>query len=494
MGDDEDSSVNDEDLLELGVRQPTESANDVSIGKMLTDSQTEELRQIISKYNEIFTDVPGTTTLAEHTIPLTTDEPVRCKPYPIPYTVRESLKKDVQDMLDMNVIRPSTSAYASPTVIVRKKDGSNRICVDYRKLNKISTFDPEPMVTSEDLFQRCGEDKYFSRIDLSKGYWQFPVAERDIHKTAFVTPDGHYEFLRNPFGMVNSMQTLMRGLRKLLNGMEHCDNYVDDILVHTPDWEGHLKVLEDLFQRMAAAHITARPSKCLLGTDDIDFLGHNLKRGQIGLHEDNIKKISEATRPRSKKEVRSFLGLTGYYRNFIPNYAAIAIPLTDLTKKGQPNTVVWDDSCEKAFSTLKTMLTNKPILWLADMKRPFILRTDASNIGLGAMLLQEREGEVHPVAYASKKLSETERKYATIEKECLAIVWGIKKFTNYLYGREFVIQTDHKPLTYLNNKKFINDKIMRWALFLQGWRFTIMSIKGKDNVGADFLSRNISMG
>ena len=202
-----------------------------------------------------------------------------------------------------------------------------------------------------------------------------------------------------------------------------------------------------------------------------------------------MDKIQQAARPRIKKEVRSFVGLTGYYRNCIPNYAAIAVPLTDLTKNRQPNIVVWGDQQEKAYQTLKRLLTSKPILRLPDMKKQFVLRTDASDVGIGAMLLQEFEGELFPVSFASRKLSSAERAYSAMERECLAIVWGIKKFLTYIHGTHFIIQTDHKPLTFLNESKFANSRIMRWTLFLQNHRFTVESIKGSQNVGADYLSR-----
>ena len=372
---------------------------------------------------------------------------------------------------------------------MRKKDGINRICIDYRRLNKISIFDPEPMVIAEDLFRKLSEDKFFTKLDLSKGYWQIPVARKDVHKTAFVTPDGKYEFVKMPFGMVNAGATLMKAMRRLLGGMKYVDNIMDDILVHTKTWEEHVETLKELFQRLSDCHFTARPSKCVIGTDNVDYIGHHVGKGEIGLHEDNVAKIRDAPRPETKTQVRSFLGLTGYYRNFIPNYAAIAVPLTDLTKKGQPNKVVWDEAQERAYQSLKKVLTSKPILQLPSMNKQFILRTDASDCGIGAVLLQENDGEVFPVSYASKKLSESEKRYSAMERECLAIVWGIKKFMLYLYGKEFILQTDHQPLVYIDKAKFANDRIMRWAMILQNYRFRVVSIKGSDNVGADYLSR-----
>ena len=230
----------------------------------------------------------------------------------------------------------------------------------------------------------------------------------------------------------------------------------------------------------------------MIGFEDLEFVGHTVSKGQVGLHPDNVQKINVARRPQTKKEVRSFMGLVGYYRNYIPNFAAISAPLTDLTKKGKANNVEWGDAQENAFITLKQMLMNEPILQLPDLTKRFILQTDASNKGIGAVLLQDNEGVLMPVAYASKKLLPRQQAYSTIEKECLALVWAVKKFHVYLYGREFTLQTDHQPLVYMNQSRMTNDRVMRWALSLQPYRIHIEAIKGSQNVGADFLSRSVN--
>ena len=485
----EEDTVDDENLLELHGCIPKETYLDVQYGQDLAQEQIGELKALVNEFGHVFSDVPGNTDLISHRIKLTSEEPVRSKPYPIPYNIRDELKKDIAEMVKLGVIRKSESPYAAPVVIVRKKDGSNRVCIDFRKLNKLTVFDPEPMVTVNEVLSRLSKDKVFTKIDLAKGYWQIPVVEEDIHKTAFVTPDGTYEFLKMPFGMMNSGATFVRAMRKMLSGMDCVENFIDDILVHTPTFERHIEVLRELFERFEKHQIKARPTKCSVGADNVDFLGHQISQGELGLHEDNIAKIRNAPRPMTKKQVRAFIGLTGFYRNFVPNYAAIAVPLTDLTKKGLPNFVEWEESQEKAFVTLKTYLTSKPILRLPDVSKPFVLRTDASDIGVGAILLQTHDDVPFPVSYASKKLSPRERNYSTIERECLAIVWGVKKFNLYLEGKEFTLQTDHQPLIYLNRAKFDNDRIMRWAMFLQNYRMTFESIKGSDNVGADYLSR-----
>lgn len=479
----------EEDLLELPVFGPKETAQHVKFGDDLPKDVEQKLKDLTHKYSAVFTDIPGTCRLVEHHINLTSDTPVRSKPYPIPYHMREKLKDDIDEMLRLGVIRESDSPYASPVVIVPKKDGTNRVCIDYRKLNRITIFDPTPMVSVEDLLSKLSQKHCFSKIDLTKGYWQIPVAVNDIPKTAFVTPDGSYEFLKMPFGMVNAAATLVRAMRKLLAGLDNTDSYIDDILVHTIDWNAHINTLDKLFQRMAGVTITARPSKTLLGSATIEFLGQRISVGRVSVDAEKLDKVKCAPRPQTKKQLRSFLGLTGYYRNYIPNYAAIAVPLTDLTRKGLPNNIHWGESQEKAYNTLKNALVQKPILRLPDLQKAFTLRTDASDYGIGAVLLQEEDGHLFPVSYASKKLSDRERLYATVEKECFAIVWAVKRFMIYLYGKEFTLQTDHQPLAYLNKSKFTNNRIMRWAMYLQNYKFKIEFIKGVENVGADYLSR-----
>ena len=221
----------------------------MTLGLGLTKSEEENVWQVLEAYDSVFTDVLGKSNVIQHQITLTDSTPIRSKPYPLPYVIKENLKTKVQKMLDLGIIRTSASSYASPIVIV-KKDGSNRICVDYRKLNKVTVADPEPMKTPEDLFQRLGKSNCFSKIDLSKGYWHIPVAEEDVKKTAFVTPDGNYEFIQMPFGMKNSGATLVRGLRMLISDFENVDSYIEDLIVYTEDWDTHIRVLDELMTRL----------------------------------------------------------------------------------------------------------------------------------------------------------------------------------------------------------------------------------------------------
>ena len=275
----------------------------------------------------------------------------------------------------------------------------------------------------------------------------------------------------------------------VLHPIKNNIHFIDDIIIFTETFEHHLKVLDELFQRLRRAGLTAKPSKCSFAYPSLNCLGHVIGNEQLRPMSDKVKAIQDAPRPGTKKQLRSFLGLIGFYRKFVPNFACIALPLTDLTRKGCPTKLVWEKCHEIAFQSLKSSLIHSPILKLPNIKESFILQTDASDRGLGAVLLQSVEDQKLPVAYASRKLKESESAYATVEKECLAIVWAIQKFQKYLYGQECVLETHHSPLVYLNKSKITNPRLMRWTLSLQPYRFRIQAIKGKENVGADYLSR-----
>ncbi len=481
---DEDDEETIPDMMSHG-----ETYRDVKYSDELTPEQRQEAEELVYKYHSIFTDSPGTTHLAEHKIILTTDEPVRQRPYPLPFSTREQVKEEIQKMLKDDVIERTSSPYASPIVLVKKKDNSLRFCTDYRLLNQITIFDAEPMPSIDLILSNLQNDVYFSKLDMSKGYWQIPVAEEDRPKTAFTTTDGSFQYKKMPFGLVNSGATFNRMMRKLLQDVPKADNFVDDVLVHTGEWENHLSVLEATFERCQNGGLTMKPSKCFIGFKSVEFVGHRVGEGCIVPMTDKIDKITNALPPKTKREVRSFLGLAGFYRAYIPQFSSIAQPLTELTKKFQSNTIDWKPEHQKAFDKIKELIASKPILKLPDLSKPFFVQTDASDYGAGAALIQEHEGVKHPVAFFSKKFSPTELRYSVIEKECLAVIWGIRKFQPYLYGKEFILETDHEPLTFINQAKLNNSRVMRWSLMLQNYRFQIKAISGKNNVIADYLSR-----
>ena len=485
---DNDGVVDDESLLNLPNTEQKETYRDVNVCPELTEEQKREVWDLLEEFQDIFSDIPGRTKLAEHKVELTTSKPIHVKPYPMPYAKRKEVSEEIEKMLKVGIIEPSSSPYNSPIVMVKKKDGSNRFCVDFRQLNAVTKFDSEPMGDIDEIMSKLCKDKYFTKLDLSKGYWQIPMVESCKEKTAFTTHDGCYQFCMLPFGLMNSGASFNRMARELRKGLD-IDNYVDDLLLHHELWRCHMETMRATFMRIRKANLTVRPIKCFVGYPSIDFTGHVVGNGEMHMEDDKLQKIRDATPPQSKKQVRSFLGLAGYYRKFIPHFAEIAAPLTDLTKKGQPNKVIWGPSQAKAFKTLRDLLTSAPILRLPDLTRQFILRTDASDVGVGAVLLQRYEDGIFPVAYASKKLLAREQNYSVIERECLAIVFGVRKFQKYIYGTSFLIQTDHAPLAYLQKAKSASQRLMRWALFLQNYKYSVEAIKGSENVGADFLSR-----
>ena len=474
------------------AKQP-QSYNDVSVSDALTSEQRAEVEALIEQYPDVLTSVPGRTDLIQHDIKLSTSEPIRSKGYPVPFKARDVMDSEIKEILELGVIEKSVSPYSSPVVLVPKKDGSVRFCIDFRKLNKVTEFDAEPMPNMEEVINRMSGNKFFTRMDCSKGYWQVCLPDNCKHLTAFETPQGLFQFKTMPFGLVNSGATFCRLMRQVLANVPNVDSFVDDMWILTETWEAHMTSLRQVLDRLRSAKLTAKPSKCFIGYSSIECLGHNIVGQTVRPQEDKIQAIREATRPQTKRQMKSFLGLAGFYRRFIPSFSSIASPLTDLTKKDRPNSIKdWQDKHEKAFQTLKTRLTSSPILRLPVFRDeiPFVLRTDASDVGVGAVLLQEFEGEGRlPIAYASKKLLPREKNYSTIEKECLGIIWGIEKFRKYLYGVEFLLETDHKPLSYLQTAKVLNPRIMRWAMRLQPYRFRIVAIRGQDNLGADYLSR-----
>ena len=482
-------TVNDSQTIQHYNLLQKETVKDVVVNPELPKEQQIEIREILKQYSDIFTDIPKVTNLMEHKVELTNHDPIRCKAYPIPYKMQEVIDKEIESMLTMGVIERSEAPYASPLVLVKKTDGTYRVCVNFKPLNTVTVFDPEPMMSPDEIFPKLAGSNFYSTFDFSKGYWAIPMEEKSKDYTSFITSRGLMRFKVMPFGMVNAGSTYNRMVRKLLKGSQNLENYVDDVLGHTKTWEHHVQILRDFFDRVRRANLTLRPSKCKIGFGEVDFLGHTINGPFIGPRAQSVNKIQDIPKPDNKKACRSLIGAVNFYRRYIPNCAELLAPITDLTKNRAPNQVHWGEAQEKAFVDVKRILSSGPILKLPDLSKVFILQTDASNLGMGACLMQEHDGKRHPVMYASKKFLPRERNYSVGEREALAIVWAVSKFHQYLYGTHFILESDHRPLEYFNTTHSSSPRLMRWSLALQPYRYTVKYIRGAENVLADYLSR-----
>ncbi|XP_033739131.1 uncharacterized protein LOC117326489 [Pecten maximus] len=466
-----------------------ETVKDVNVNKNVGSDKVMELWALCADFEDVFTTRPGKATVVEHEIKTTSEIPITQRPYRIPYTQQADVKQQLDEMAEQGLIIPSKSPWSSPIVLVRKRDGTIRICVDYRKLNSITVFDAYPTPRIDNILEQLGNARYLSTLDLTKGYWQVPLSENSREKSAFITPFGLYEFTVMPFGMKTAPATFARLMTQLLQGLSHVLAYFDDIIIHSNSWEEHMQDVQAVMGRLREYGLTIRPSKCSLGQEEVRCLGHLVGGGKIQADPDKIKAMIEFPLPITKKQVRGFLGMTGYYRKFIKDFAELAAPLTDLTKKGAPTKVIWNEHATKAFKDLKSKMVSAPVLSMPNFEEQFVLQTDASDIAIGAVLTQKQASEEHPVAYLSRKLLPRERNYATIEKECLAIVWAIESMAHFVSGTNFVVETDHNPLVWLNQVRDKNQRLLRWALALQQYNFCVRYRKGKDNANADGLSR-----
>ena len=348
----------------------------------------------------MFCDAPGRTKLAEHHIPTNSTPPLRLPPYRLPHAHREFLKKELDETLKSGIIEPATGEWSSPIVLVKKKDGSLRLCVDFRKLNKMSQTDAYPMPRVDDQIDRVGKAKFISTLDLTRGYWQVPVADEDRPKTAFATPFGLFQFNVMPFGLQGAPATFQRLMDGVIQGLgDFSAAYLDDLIVFSETFEEHFHQLRKVLQRLREVGLTAKAKKCLFGADHCVYLGHLVGGGVVRPELTKLSAVEQFPAPTTKKQVRIFLGLTGYYRRFIPHYSSIATPLTDLTRKTAPTMVVWSKTCDFSFKKLKELMCTMPVLSSPDFEREFILQTDASERGIGAVSSQcDVDGQEHPVA------------------------------------------------------------------------------------------------
>ncbi|KAL1276794.1 hypothetical protein QQF64_036417 [Cirrhinus molitorella] len=406
----------------------------VDIDPQLSAAQKTELQHLVGQFSDVFSPWPGQTNVIQHDIRTPAGVIVRQRPYRIPEARRQAVEEEVQDMLKLGVIEPSRSPWSSPIVMVPKPDGTLRFCNDFRRLNEVSEFDGYPMPRVDELLDRLGRARYISTLDLTKGYWQVPLTKEAKPKTAFSTPSGHWQYRTLPFGLHGAPATFQRMMDILLRPHQaYAAAYLDDVIIHSERWEDHLLRLGRVLGELRRAGLTANPRKCHLARTEAHYLGFQVGRGLIKPQERKVVAVRDAPRPATKTQVRAFLGLAGYYRCFIPNFSSLAAPLTDLTRKGQSEKVPWGPAEEEAFQHIKKALTSEPVLRAPDFNCPFLLQTDASNTGLGAVLSQVLDGEEHPVIYISRKLTPAEQHYATVEREALAVKWAVLELRTRTY-------------------------------------------------------------
>ncbi len=468
----------------------------------LTGDERGQVEELLLRWKHIFAQSDfdlGNTDTVEHRIRLHDDCPVKERYRSIPPSLQEEVRKHLHETLDCGVIRPSCSPFAAPVVLVRKKDKSLRFCIDFRRLNARTVKDAQTLPRIEDTLHSLAGAKCFSTLDLKAGYWQVRVSEQDRHKTAFtVGPLGFYEFNRLPFGLTNAPATFQRLMETAMGDLylTQCLLYLDDVVVYSRDFAEHLVRLENVFKRLEAHNLKLKPSKCTLFQKQVKYLGHVISKDGIATDPDKISAVKDWPVPTNLKELRRFLGFSGFYRRFVQGYSKIARPLYDLLKGNSPKqkkkatgSFVWQESHQQAFNQLVESLASAPVLGFADFSKPFILHTDASADGLGAVLYQEQDHR-RVIAYASRGLTSSESRYPAHKLEFLALKWAVTdKFRDYLYGQNFQVFTDNNPLTYVLTTAKLDATGHRWLSELSAYNFEVKYRSGQVNKDADALSR-----
>ena len=486
----------------------------INIGEApLSREQQSRFIDLIYDNKEVFSLYDGDLGFCDalkHSIPTTTDKPVYLPHRQIPVQLQQEVRKCLESWLKQGIIRPSKSPYASQVVIVRKKSGKIRLCVDFRKLNVISIRDSFPLPRIEEALQAVQAAVWFTSFDLAQGYLQMAMEEADIPKTAFrAGSSGLFEFTRMPFGLTNAGASFCRLMEMVIGDQQFVTLlfYLDDICIFANSADQMLDRIELVFSRLKQYQLKIKPKKSFFFQTEVSFLGHVLSAKGISPNPEKVDKVRDWPVPKTSKEVHSFIGLASYYCRFIPNFAKWSKPLNTLIvpqahqakvhrgemKKSELTEFVWSKECQEGFDALKCALTTAPVLAYPDYTQPFILETNASLKGLGAVLSQKgKDGEVHVIAYASRSLRSSERSmrnYSSAKIELMALKWSVcEKFKDYLLGSKFTVFTDNNPLVYVKTSKLGAAQI-RWLSELALYDFDIMYRTGHSNLVADALSR-----
>lgn len=468
--------------------------NQIQLGDLVSEETKAKLLKLLQSYEHCFafdlTEL-GCTDITEMKIDLNRDHPVVYRPYRLSHHERDKVRSMVDEMLEAGIIRESVSNYASPIILVRKKDGKIRMCVDYRMLNSITVKERYPMPVIEDEISRLSGQAWFITLDLMSGYYQVPIAEQHKHLTAFVTPDGQYEFNRMPFGLANAPAVFQRMMNHVLGSarFNKATVYIDDLLIYGKNPDEALTRLEEVLQLLTDAKLKLNLSKCSFLQNQINYLGYEISSTGMRPGEAKIRCVAEFPQPGNVHAVRQFLGLVSYFRKFINGFAELAYPLTKLLKKDVK--WEWTHDQEKAFNALKTRLITRPVLAIYDHSAETELHTDASRMGIGGILLQRSQGsDMKPVAYYSRQTTPEEKNFHSYELETLAVICALKKFRVFVLGKEFKVVTDCSALRSTFLKRDLIPRIARWWLALQEFDCTVEYRAGTKMAHADALSRN----
>lgn len=469
------------------------SKNIVTTTGSMSKPRTKELNVILDKYSKHF--IAGFPTARVTTgslsIRLTKDANIFFRPYRMAHSERQITKEIVADLINNGIIRESHSPFASPMILVKKKNGQNRLCVDFRALNKITVKDRYPLPRIEDQLDELSGNKYFTSLDMASGFHQIPIAEDSIEKTAFVTPDGHYEYLRMPFGLANAPAVFQRAINVALGELQGklALVYMDDVLITSKTIDEGLEKLDIVLKALVGSGFTLNMDKCKFLQTTIEYLGREVSGDGIRPSKTKIDALVSSPTPSNVKQIRQFMGLANYFRKFVPEFAAKTACITALTKNNTE--FVWSSECQAAKDYIVEQLTTRPLLVLFNPDLPTELHTDASASGYGAILFQRVNGRLHVVAYYSQATKSYEAKYHSYELETLAVVNAMKHFRHYLIGVKFLLVTDCNALKATKEKKNLLPRVARWWIFLQDFEFEIVYRKGKTLSHVDYFSRNV---
>lgn len=458
---------------------------------LLTPLEKMRLDAVVERNISLMGNNLGCTNRVEHVIS-TNSSPIKQRYYRVNPIVQCQIDKELDEMLRLGIVEPSNSPWSSPILLVKKKNGTFRFCVDYRKLNSVTVRDSYPLPMVSDILDKLRNAKYISSLDVKSAYWQVPVAESSRQYTAFTVPNrGLFQFRRMPFGLHNSPATWMRLLDNVI-GHDLEPNvfcYLDDIIIVTETFEKHLFVLDEIFQRLRNANITVSLDKCQYCKPEMLYLGYKVDRNGLHVDPTKVKAMLDLPTPTSVSEVRRIIGIFSWYRRFLPDFSSILAPITSLLKKNSK--FVWNDNCANAFRKIKELLVKAPVLTCPDYSKPFVVQTDASGYGIGGVLTQTYPDGDRVICYLSRSLTPRERNFSTTERECLAVLWSLEKLRPYLEAVSFTVITDHYSLLWLQQLKDLNGRLARWAVKLQQFDFKLVHRKGKDHVVPDALSRSV---